>query len=231
LKKYAKTKQAQGTVGCTPGGMSGCGAVSQKQECLWRIEWFNLHTATFFETKQARAGIATALMAHTKQYLLSPAGLQNAALIAVAWQNDALIDANAQPNPTLVPTLGGPIAKSLAKQSANPEHVQVGKKVDNTVASRKERRRVEANEKRRDEQWVGGKFQAPSAGGGALAKPDQRKSTPDDALTHKVYEKGRLPVLAKTWLENPGVFTDPFDAFVVVITKQLSVITRLSSTP
>jgi len=29
--------------------------------------------------------------------------------------------------------------------------------------------------------------------------------------------------LAKTLLETPGVFTDPFDAFVVVTTKQLSV--------
>jgi len=134
-KKYAKPQQAQGAAGTALGGMSGGGAVSQKQECLWRIEWFNLHTATFFETKQTRAGIATALMAHTKQYLLSPAGLQNAASTAVALQNDALIDANAQPNPTLVPTLGGPSAKSLAKQSANPEHVQVGTEVDNTVAS------------------------------------------------------------------------------------------------
>jgi len=78
----------------------------------------------FFETKQARAGIATALIAHIKQYLLSPAGLQNAASIAVARQNDAFIDANAQPNPTLVPTLGEPSAKSLAKQSANLEHAR-----------------------------------------------------------------------------------------------------------
>jgi hypothetical protein len=104
-------------------------------------------------------------MAHTKQYLLSPAGLQNAALTAVALQNDTLIDDNAQPNPTLVPTLGGPSAKSsakpsaksLANQSANPEHVQVGKEVDNTVVGRQARQRVEANEKRRDEQWVGKK--------------------------------------------------------------------------
>jgi len=91
------------------------------------------------------------------------------------------------------------------------------------MAGQKERRRVEALERRRDVQWVGKAAQATSAGGGALAKPDQRKSTLDDAHTHKVYKKGRLPVLKKTWLENPGVFTDPFDAFVVVITKQLSV--------
>ena len=46
-KKYAKPQQAQGAAGTALGGMSGGGAVSQKQECLWRIEWFNLHTATF----------------------------------------------------------------------------------------------------------------------------------------------------------------------------------------
>jgi len=99
----------------------------------------------------------------------------------------------------------------------------VGNEVDNTVAGQKERRRVQANERRRDEQCVGETSQAPSAGGGALAKTDQRKSTHDDDLKHKVYKKGRLPVLAKTWLENPGEFTDPFDAFVGVITKQHSV--------
>jgi len=37
-KKYAKTKQAQGAAGSSLGEMSGCGAVSQKQECLWRID-------------------------------------------------------------------------------------------------------------------------------------------------------------------------------------------------
>jgi len=111
----------------------------------------------------------------------------------------------------------------LANQSANPEHVQVRKEVDNTVVGRQARQHVEANEKRRDEQWVGKKSQDPSAGGGALANLDQRKSKTGDTLTHKVYKKGRLPVLAKTLLENPGVFTDPFDAFVVATSKQLSV--------
>jgi len=67
----------------------------------------------------------------------------------------------------------------------------VGKDVDNTVTGQQERRRVEALEKRRDVQWVGKAAQATSAGGGALAKPDQRKSTLDNAHTHKVYKTGR----------------------------------------
>jgi len=152
-------------------------------------------------------------MARTKQYLMSPSGLQNA----------ASTDTDVQPSPTLVPTPGEQSAKFLAKQSANLLPVQVGKDVDNTIAGQKERRRVEALGKRRDAQWVGEAAQASSAGGGALAKPELRKSTLDNAHTHKVYKKGRLPALKKTWLENPSAFTDPFDAFVVVITKQPSV--------
>ena len=75
-ERYAKTQQAKGAAGCAVGAIVGSGSVSQKDECMWRIAWFNKHTAIVYETKQARSGIASAMMAHTKQYIMSHVGLQ-----------------------------------------------------------------------------------------------------------------------------------------------------------
>ena len=75
-ERYAKTQQAKGAAGGAVGAVVGSGSVSQKNECMWRIAWFNKHTAIVYETKQARSGIASAMMAHTKQYIMSHVGLQ-----------------------------------------------------------------------------------------------------------------------------------------------------------
>ena len=75
-ERYAKTQQAKGAAGGAVGAVVGSGSVSQKDECMWRIAWFNKHTAIVYETKQARSGIASAMMAHTKQYIMSHVGLQ-----------------------------------------------------------------------------------------------------------------------------------------------------------
>jgi len=113
---------------------------------------------------------------------MSHVGLQDAGgdgtdHIMMGEGGDGLTGADAQTNPTQLPTLLEKSAKPLAEKNAKSLPFWVGKNVDNTPASQTGGQHVEALELRRDAQWVREKAKASgAAGGGALSRQDQQKS-------------------------------------------------------